>query len=185
MNEYHSVTIEILSGDVPPYLKYTAAQSTVVPWNRNEYPLLEQDSDCVGERLFSLVAERSYMGVVPLEIWLFTQQTIHIVRLEKPPFQVLFSALSGMQGVEQMAVLGNITKRERGQQHSMVHVHVEDQQGRWWFGAQALNPEGMVVFDEPAASRVTEDGKPIGVGGWFAHSRRRHLHSVVRALLEN
>ena len=168
MNEYHNVTIEILSEDVPPYLKYTAAQSTVVEWDRIEYPLLEQDPSRVGEQLFSLVAERSYMGGIPLEIWLFTQQTIHIVRLENPPFPVLFSALSGMQGVEQMA-----------------HVHVEDQQGRWWFGAQALSPEGMVVFDEPATSQVTADGKPIGVGGWFAHSRRRHLHSVVRALLEN
>ena len=185
MNEYHNVTIEILSEEVPPYLKYTAAQSTVVEWDRIEYPLLEQDPSRVGEQLFSLVAERSYMGGIPLEIWLFTQQTIHIVRLENPPFPVLFSALSGMQGVEQMAVLGNIIKRERGQHHSMAHVHVEDQQGRWWFGAQALSPEGMVVFDEPATLQVTADGKPIGVGGWFAHSRRRHLHSVVRALLEN
>ena len=47
----------------------------------------------------------------------------------------------------------------------MAHVYLEDREGRWWFGAQALDDNGMVVFDEPGAiSKLQSDGKPLGVG---------------------
>ena len=166
--------------DVPNVYRLTEtqslmAQSKVLQWNVDLYPLLDRDLTTAGYRLFDQVVQQSYMGPLKLEVWLFGQGAIQIFQFEQPISHVALGALSGMPGVEQMAVLGQIVKRERHKTHPMAHVYLEDREGRWWFGAQALDENGMVVFDEPAISKLQSDGKPLGVGGWFALGRRLGL----------
>ena len=175
IDQYTSVRL-----DVPNVYRLTEtqslmAQSKVLQWNMDLYPLLDRDLTTAGYRLFDQVAQQSYMGPLKLEVWLFGQGAIQIFQFERPISHIALGALSGMPGVEQMAVLGQILKRERQNTHPMAHVYLEDREGRWWFGAQALDDNGMVVFEEPAISKLRSDGQPLGVGGWFALGRRLGL----------
>ena len=79
--------------------------------------------------------------------------------VERPISHIALGAPSGMPGVEQM-VLGQILKRERQNTHPMAHVYLEDREGRWWFGAQAL----MITVWSPMnwRSQSRKDGKPPG-----------------------
>ncbi len=182
---FHTGTIHIRSQDVPPYAQQIDLDVAVQVWDRSTHPLLENDARLAGDHLFEVVAERSYMGALPFEVWTFGRDSIQIFRLQGTVNPITLSVICGLPEIEQIAVLGQIHKRERGQIHPMAHVYVEDQQGRWWFGAQALDSQGIVVLDEPASSWVGEHGKPLGIGGWFAHSRRHRFQSVLRLDAEN
>ena len=174
-DSYTSVRLEVPNPYRLTETQSVLAQSTIVPWDMEAYPLLDRDLTIAGHNLFAQVAQQSYLGPLQLEVWLFGQEAIQIFRFDQPPSHVALGAMSGMPGVEQIAVVGPIHKRERNATHPMAHVYLEDKQGRWWFGAQALDENGMVVFDEPAISKLRSDGKPLGVGGWFALGRRLGL----------
>lgn len=175
IDQYTTVRLDVPSAYRLTETQSLMAQSKVLQWDMEMYPLLDRDLTTTGNRLFEQVAQQSYMGPLNLDVWLFGQGAIQMFRFDQPPSHVALGALSGMPGVEQMAVLGQILKRERKATHPMAHVYLEDKEGRWWFGAQVLDESGMVVFDEPAISKLRSDGKPIGVGGWFALGRRLGL----------
>ena len=174
-DQYTSVRLDVPNPYRLTETQSILAQSTILLWDRDVYPLLDSDLTMAGHNLFAQVAQQSYLGPLKLEVWLFGQGAIQIFRLDQAPSHVALGAMSGMPGVEQIAVVGLIHKRERKATHPMAHVYLEDKQGRWWFGAQALDEGGMVVFDEPATSKLRSDGKPVGVGGWFALGRRLGL----------
>lgn len=175
IDQYTAVRLDVPSAYRLTETQSLSAQSKLVQWDMEEYPLLDSNLTKAGHLLFAQVAQQSYMGPLKLEVWLFGQGAIQIFQFDTPPSHVALGALSGMPGVEQMAVMGQIVKREKQSTHPMAHVYLEDIQGRWWFGAQALDDNGMVVFDEPAISKLRSDGKPLGVGGWFALGRRLGL----------
>lgn len=173
--QYTSVRLDVPNPYRLSETESLMAQSSVLQWDISRYPLLENDLSMAGIALFEQIARQSYMGSLKLDVWLFGQGAVQIFRFDQPPSHAALGALTSMPGVEQMAVMGLIHKRERNSTHPMAHVYVEDKQGRWWFGAQALDENGMVVFDEPAVSKLQTDGKPLGLGGWFALARRLGL----------
>ena len=157
----------------------------IVEWNREQYPDPEMNIDGLGRRLFELVANQSLMGDLPLEAWIFSGDAIQVVQFRSPPTPQLLASMCGMSGVVHIALLGEIFKMTRGQQQRLAHVYIEDQQGRWWFGAQGLDDTGGVIFSEPAVSSVYQGGKPVGLGGWFALSRRTGLQGKFTGWNEN
>ncbi len=181
-NDYASMYLDVPSRYHPAKIERLLVRSKVLEWDRSMHPLLELDLTGAGPHLFQQVAHHSYMGAIPFEIWVFGQGAIQIFQFDSPPHAFTMGALCGMPGVDQVAVMGPIVKRERGNSQSMAHVYLEDQEGRWWFGVQALNIDGSVVFDEPAVSKLRSDGKPLGVGGWFALSRRLGLRATVSSV---
>lgn len=181
-DEYSSMYLDVPSRYHPTKRERFLVRSKVLQWNRVTHPVLEVDLTVAGSNLFQQVAHHSYMGSIPFEIWVFGQGAIQIFQFDTPPHVFALGALCGMPGVDQVAVMGPIIKRERGSSQSMAHVYLEDQEGRWWFGVQALKEDGSVVFDEPAVSKLRSDGKPLGVGGWFALSRRLGLRATVSSV---
>lgn len=154
-------------------------------WSMEQYPNPETNLNQLGLKLFELVANKSYMGPLPLEAWLFAGDVIQQVQFKTPPSQHLLASMCGMSGVQHIAVLGELTKVEKGRLSRLAHVFIEDQQGRWWFGAQGLDDNGTVIFSEPAISSIQDGGKPLGVGGWFAMSRRFGLKGHFSGWNEN
>jgi len=158
---------------------------SIQEWSIEHYPDPETHLHDLGLKLFELVSNKSFMGPLPLEAWLFGGDAIQQVQFRTPPSQHLLASMCGMSGVQHIAVLGELKKMEQGRLSRLAHVFIEDQQGRWWFGAQGLDDNGAVLFPEPAVSSIIEGGKPLGIGGWFAMSRRLGLQGHFSGWNEN
>ena len=170
------------AGDVTPLIPL---RMHATEWNRVEYPLLSASPDQLGRRIFELVAQRTHLGTLPFEVWLFSNNSIQMIAPQQALNPIELAAMSGMSGVEQMAVLSELWKVEHGERKRLAHVYIEDQQGLWWFGSQALSEDGSVIVDEPAVEQALEDGKPVGMGGWFALSRRLQLRGKLQGGLDS
>ena len=175
-----------------PPIDYASQRTIQVPvrvsiqeWSIDKFPSPDTHLHQLGLQLFELVVNKSHMGSLPLEAWLFGGDAIQQVQFKKPPSNHLLASMCGMSGVQHIAVLGELKKMDKGQLNRLAHVFIEDQQGRWWFGAQGLDNNGVVLFSEPAVSSVYEGGKPLGIGGWFALSRRLGLQGHFSGWDEN
>ncbi len=101
------------------------------------------------------------------------------------------SALASVAGVEAMACVGLLTRRQRGLPPTRFAVaFVEWPDGRWWLARRALVEEGgRLVVDALAEVDVERavDGasKPGGLGGWFRRVRMEGLRVVLSRDVEN
>lgn len=142
--------------------------------DRKDFP---DDEDKVGQKLFDLVANQSFLGPLPLELWLFTDTSIQIVNFTSKVSFVQVSALCGFDGVQFVALLGGAKKKD-GQKIGYVFMEWVD--CRWWFGSQALGKDDSVILNYPMIKKATDkDDKPLGLGGWFSTARRLGLKAQI------
>lgn len=142
--------------------------------DKNDFP---DDEEKLGEKLFALVANQSFLGELPLELWLFTESSIQIVNFSSRVSYFQVSALCGLDGVQFVAMLGGAVKKD-GQKIGYVFMEWTD--CRWWFGSQALKQDGAVILSYPMIQKATNrDDKPLGLGGWFSTARRLGLKAQI------
>lgn len=136
-----------------------------------------EDEDELGEQLFQLVSNQSFLGGLPLELWLFTDSSIQTVSFGSRVSFFQVSALCGLEGVQAAALLGGAVK-PNGQK--IGYVFLEWSNCRWWFGSQALGGDGGVVLNYPMVQKATNsDDKPLGFGAWFSTARRLGLKAQI------
>ena len=142
--------------------------------DKKDFP---DDEDKIGSKLFELVANQSFLGDLPLELWLFTENSIQIVNFTSRVSFVQVSALCGLEGVQFAALLGGAQKKD-GQKIGYVFIEWVD--CRWWFGSQALGEDGAVILNYPMIKKATDgDDKPLKFGGWFSTARRLGLKAQI------
>ena len=143
-------------------------------WDKIKFP---EDEDQLGERLFQLVSNQSFLGPLPLELWLFTDSSIQTVSFHSRVSFFQVSALRGLEGVRAAALLGGAVK-PNGQK--IGYVFLEWSNCRWWFGSQALGNDGGVVLNYPMVRKASNsDDKPLGFGAWFSTARRLELKAQI------
>ena len=144
------------------------AQVQHLSWDKERFPVEE---DKLGRAIFSLVAEKSFLGPLPLEAWIFSGDSLQIVRFAqgKIAYQHM-AALAALPNVQYLALVGGLKKQN---QKSIAQVFLEAPNGQWWFGSQGLNQEGQVWLMDPSIERAIDwMPKPFGLGGWFSTARR-------------
>jgi hypothetical protein len=159
-----------------PYSPKFPVQIRHFAWDKSSFPVEE---DGLGEKLFSLVVEKSFVGRLPLELWLFTESAIQTVSFKNPVNYHQISSLCGMDGVVCAALMGSFVSQN---QEVKAQVFIEWNDCRWWYGRQPLRKDGSVVFQFPKISKATSlDSKPIQLGGWFSTARRMGLHAKLES----
>jgi len=159
-----------------PYNHKFSVQLRHTQWDKEKFP---EGEDELGERLFSLVVEKSFQGKLPLELWLFTENAIQTVAFSTPVNHFQISSLCGMEGVLCAALLGPIVNAKK---EPWGQVFLEWDDCRWWFGRQRLRNDGTIAFQIPKITKATaSDGKPTSLGGWFSTARRLGLRAQLES----
>ena len=160
---------------MPPFSPRFAVKVRNFEWDKIRFPIEE---DALGEQLFSLVVEKSFVSALPLELWLFTESAIQTIAFQEPVNHHHVSALCGLDGVCCAALLGPF-RYPNGTVHGQVFIEWED--CRWWFGRQPLQQDGSISFQFPKVSKATaSDSKPHMLGGWFSTARRMGLKASLQ-----
>ena len=68
---YTSVRLEVPNPYRLTETQSVLAQSTIIPWDMDAYPLLDRSLTTAGHNLFTQVVQKSYLGPLQLEVWLF------------------------------------------------------------------------------------------------------------------
>ena len=159
-----------------PYNPKFQVQIRHFAWDKSSFP---EEEDGLGKKLFSLVVEKSFVGRLPLELWLFTESAIQTIAFKQPVNHHQISSLCGMDGVVCAALLGPMVIKPK---EVRAQVFIEWEDCKWWYGRQPLQKDGSVVFQFPKISKATAlDSKPIQLGGWFSTARRLGLQAKVDA----
>jgi hypothetical protein len=145
-------------------------------WDKLIYP---EEEDKLGDKLFSLVVEKSFQGSLPVELWLFTNGAIQTFAFHNSVSHNQVSALCGMDGVKCAALLGAIGSKNNKR---LGQVFIEWDDCRWWFGRQPLLNDGSIAFQIPKVTKASAlDGKPMELGGWFSTARRLGLQAKMNS----
>ncbi|MSP56536.1 MAG: hypothetical protein EXR69_13190 [Myxococcales bacterium] len=139
--------------------------------------------DALGLCVWRVLAEAISRGSPPPAILLLTPEQAHMVDLV--PLLKAGESLNGrgvsglasLPGVDAMALVGLLTRRQRGRTEGRVAVaFLEWPDGRWWLARRALVPLGSGIGLDPLKDVTVEravdgHGKPGGIGGWFRRAR--------------
>ena len=159
---------------MPPFSPNVNVSIRNFAWEKDTFPETE---DALGEKLFSLVVQRSMLGKLPLELWLFTEDAIQTIAFQGKVSHRQVSAFCGLDGVQCAALLGVIAPSKEEQ---IGQVFIEWENCRWWFGRQPLTKDGSIAFQIPKVTKATSgDGKPLQLGGWFSTARRLGLKAKL------
>ena len=177
MRSRDHIALLIMDNSEPSMRQFSEKIKTKVRYlerNKTDFP---DNEDSIGRKLFELVSNQSFLGGLPLELWLFTESSIQIINFGSRVSFVQVSALCGLEGVQFVAMLGGATKKD-GQKIGFVFMEWRD--CRWWFGSQALGQDGGVILNYPMIKKASErDDKPLGFGGWFSTARRLGLRAQI------
>lgn len=146
------------------------------------YPV---DDDALGERLMGLLLDRLRPDPKrPPRPTLFLLQPDVVQVMDLVPvlksggdLHRAIASFSTIEGTETVALVGILDRRRRGKSTERVAaVFLEWPDGRWWMSVQAMDAQGLLVGEAPQIfSALNGDGKPRGLGGWFARARFESL----------
>ena len=159
---------------MPPYSPKVNVSIRNFAWEKDSFP---ESEDALGEKLFSLVVQRSLVGQLPLELWLFTENAIQAIAFRTRVSHRQVSAFCGLDGVHCAALLGALAPSK---EQRIGQVFIEWDNCRWWFGRQPLMNDGSIAFQIPKVTKASSgDGKPVHLGGWFSTARRLGLKATL------
>lgn len=148
--------------------------------------------DALGLCVWRVLAEAIDRGSPPPAVLLLTPEQAHLV--DVVPLLKVGEALDGrgvsgfasLPGVEVMALVGLLTRRQRGRTEGRFAVaFLEWPDGRWWLARRALVPVGAGLGLDPLMEVMVEravdgHGKPGGIGGWFRRARVEGLRAEMQ-----